>query len=1068
MHERMMTIVLFFVLGTITGTAYAVTVQELRCEYLKAPLGIDVVKPRLSWIIVSDRRGQKQTAYQLLVASSAELLARDMGDLWDSGRVASDRSIHVEYGGKPLTSRMCCHWKVRVWDENGHPSDWSRPAPWTMGLLVPEDWKSQWIGLDREDPSMSAFLKSLPIRQAKWIWSRESENPLQSAPVGKRFFRRLIELPRDRHITQARIQIAADNEFTLWINGHETGQGDDHKVPNTFDVGKVLKSGINVLAVEAANAHNRPNPAGLIASLVVDFDTGEPLQVSTDAEWRASHAPVEKWRTPAFDDRDWEKVMVLGDYGIAPWGRVGGKYKLPARYLRKEFHVDKQVKRATAYVCGLGFFDLFLNGEKVGDHVMDPAFTYFSKRVMYVTFDVTRQLKSNVNTLGVILGNGRFYGQLSWVHTFGYPKLLLQLDIEYSDGTRQLVISDDKWRITDRGPIIANNEFVGEEYDARLEMDGWATAHFNDKAWEDARLVDAPGGILQAQMIEPIRVTQVLKPVSITCLKPGVQIVDFGQSFYGSARLKTKGPAGTEVRMRMAYALRPDGSLKTEDNRTARATDVYTLRGRGEETWAPRFKGQGFRRISLSGFPGTPTANDLEGLVTHTDMKPVGKFACSNALINRIHGNIRWGQRMYIRSMPLDPDRDERQGWLGDPAKNVESIAYNFNAAAIYTKWLGDIRFDQRDDGSLSDVSPALYAYYSGDIVWPSVITIMPEWAYNFYGDRRIVEENYACAKKWMTAMTRAYVCTYGDWCDVASARNQAEERGTTSPAIIGAAYYYHNCRLMARMAHLLGKNDDERYFADLAASRAAAFHRQFFNPKDYLCESKTQCAAVLSLNFGLVPEEHQTGVVKWLVDDILDANHGHLTVGLVGMQWYMQTLTGIGRPDVAYTVAGQTSFPSWGYMIAKDATTIWERWDYDQRDSEMNSEALLMLAGNLNAWFYQTLAGINYDREGPGFKKAIIKPAIVGDLTWVKAHYDSIHGRIVSNWKHKNGKLTMEVTIPANTTAKVYVPTKDAASVTESAKPIAQAEGVKFLRTENNYAVYQIGSGTYQFESSL
>ena len=1068
MHERVMTIVLFCVLGTITGAASAATIQELRCEYLKNPLGIDVVKPRLSWIIVSDRRGRMQTAYQLLVASSPELLARDTGDLWDSGRVASDRSIHVEYGGKPLASRMRCHWKARIWDENGHPSDWSRPALWTMGLLGPEDWKAQWIGLDREDASMIAFLESLAIRQAKWIWSQEDGNPRQSAPVGKRFFRRLIELPQDRRITRARVQIAADNEFSLWINGHKTGHGDDHKVPNTFDVGEILQPGVNVLAIEAANRGDQPNSAGLIASLVVDFDTGEPLRVNTDGEWRASHTPVEKWRTPAFDDRDWEQALELGGYGSQPWGQIGRSYRLPARYLRKQFQTDKQVKRATAYVCGLGFFDLLLNGEKVGDHVMDPALTYFSKRVLYVTFDVTRHLKSSVNTLGVILGNGRCYGQLSWVPTFGYPKLLLQLDIEYADGTRQLVISDNKWRITDHGPIRANNEFIGEEYDARLEMDDWATAHFNDKEWEDASLVDAPGGILKAQMIEPIRVTQVLKPTGISRLKPGVQIVDFGQSFYGSARLKTEGPAGTEVRMRMAYALRPDGSLKTEDNRSARATDVYTLRGRGKETWAPRFKGQGFRRISLSGFPGTPTANDIEGLVTHSDMRPVGAFACSNPVINRIHSNIRWGQRMYIRGLPLDPDRDERQGWLGDPAKNVESIVYNFDAAAIYTKWLGDIRLDQRDDGSLPDVSPALYAYYSGDIVWPSVMTIMPEWAYYFYGDRRIVEQNYACAKKWMAAMTREYVCTYGDWCDVASAKNQAKDRGTTSYALIGSAYFYHNCQLMARLAHLLGKHDDERHFADLAASRAADFGRQFFNQKDYLCESKTQCAAVLSLYFGLVPKEHQAGVVEWLIDDILDANHGHLTVGLVGLQWYMQALTDIGRPDVAYTVAAQTSFPSWGYMSSKDATTIWERWDYDRRDSEMNSEALLMLAGNLNAWFYQTLAGINYDREGPGFKKIVIKPAIVGDLTWVKAHFDSIHGRIVSNWKSKNGNLTMEVTIPANTTAKVYVPTKDVASVTESAKPIDQAEGVEYLRTENNCAVFQIGSGTYQFESSL
>jgi len=896
--------------GARTLAGGAMTVGKLRCEYLVEPVGIDVVEPRLSWVLSSNERGQVQTAYRVRVATSPDQLRMGRADLWDSGKVRTDQSVHVVYRGKPLHSQMRCFWSVRVWDGQDRPTAWSKSALWTMGLLEPSDWRARWIGLD----------------------------------------------------------------------------GGDEQKPDS--------------------EHTR----------------------------------------------------------------------LPARMLRKEFRIDKAVRRATVYVSGLGFFELYLNGRRVGDHVMDPGLTMYTRRAFYVTHEVAERLNLGVNAIGVILGNGRYFAPRkaepwSSTHQFGYPKLRLQMHIEYADGSIAEVRSDQTWRLTTNGPIRANNEYDGEYYDARMEMDDWAKPAFRDDAWQPARRVEPPGGVLEAQMIEPMRVTQTIRPVAITNPKPGVYLVDMGQVFYGTVRLKVTGPAGTRVQMRSAYNLTPAGLLKMADNRSALSTDVYILKGEGVETWQPRFRGQGFRFVEVTGFPDAPTVDDFEGRVIHTDMKPVGSFVCSNRLINQIHSNIRWGQRMYRRSVPMDPDRDERLGWLGDPAKDSASDACNFNVAPLYAKWLADVRLDQRPSGEFPDVSPNYYPVYTADVVWPSVMTIIPEWYHDFYGDRRILGDNYDSVKRWMHFLRRHLKpdftvdhCRYGDWCDAYSMDGQGPLQGKTCRPLISTAYYYNNCRIMSRMAQLLGKPDDETRFAELAGKIKTGFNKRFFNPAQCEYESDTQCAYVLALKFGLVPDKYRAGVIANLVNDIMVKRDGHLSVGLVGMQWLMQTLSEMGHPEVAYTIATQTSRPSWGYMIANGATAIWERWDTNTQSPGMNSEALLMLAGNLDAWFYETLAGINRDAERPGFKHVVLRPNPVGDLRFVKARYDSMYGRIASEWTSEEGRFTWNVVVPANTTATVYIPAASGDRITEGDRPASDAEGVTFVRTEEGAAVYRIGSGHYAF----
>jgi alpha-L-rhamnosidase len=1038
---------------------HAADLANLRCEYLADPLGIDVTQPRLSWVMESARRGERQTAYQILVASSPKLLGNDQGDCWDSGKVASDQSIQVEYQGKPLASRMRCYWKVRVWDKDGNASAWSPPALWTMGLLQPADWKAKWIGLDDS-------AKSSALAGAQWIWFPEG-NPAASAPPGVRYFRRAFSLPPGRKPVAATCNATADNAFELVINGRKAAQGDNFENVVMSDVTAFLQADNNVLTISATNTGTAPNPAGLIVKLHIQFEKGEPLDLVTDGQWESST-----------DQNQWTPAKALGVYGIGPWGQGSeeSSRRLPARYLRREFAVEKKVVRATAYVCGIGFFDLFLNGKKVFDDMMDPALSDYTKADYYVTFDVTQQLRRGANAIGVVLGNGRFFAPRlrspAPTQTFGYPKLLLQLEIEYADGTKATVVSDEHWRLTTDGPIRANNEYDGEEYDARLEMPGWDRPGYDDAKWEPAQLVASPGGALKSQMIEPMRITRIIHPVGITSPSPGVYILDMGQNFYGTVRLKAKGPRGTQVRLVSAYSLKPDGMLKTADNRSARCTDVYTFKGQGTEVWNPEFKGQGFRRVQVTGFPGTPTVDNFEGLVIHTDAEPVGDFQCSNDLINRIHQAMRRGIRMYLRSAPLDPDRDERQPWTGDPAKDAESEAFNWNVAPFYAKWMDDVERSQRADGSLPDV--AMYWTWGAGVEWPSVFTIIPDWFIDFYGDRRVAAAHYAAMKKWVLEMKRRYQqpdgtlpeTSYGDWCDAFTMDGKISDKGLTPRNLVSTAYQYNNCRIMQRVAKFTGQADDERTFTAMADQLKTAFNQKFLDSKTHAYQGGTQCGYVLALAFGLVPETQRDAVIANLIDDIMVKHNGHLTVGLIGMQWLMQTLADIGRPDVAWTIATQTTRPSWGYMIAKGATTIWERWDCDTRDPGMNSEALLIQAGNLDAWFYQTLAGINYDRQQPGFKHIVIKPTLAGDLTWVKAHFDSPFGRIGSNWKREHNTLTLEVTIPANTTATVYVPTKDAASVTESGKPAAQAEGIKFLRMENNAAVYAVGSGIYRFQS--
>jgi alpha-L-rhamnosidase len=1045
---------------------------KLQCEYRLNPAGIDVGQPRLTWQVQSAERDQGQTAYQILVASSQELL--DSGDLWDSGKIASDETVDIVYSGKPLASGEPCFWKVKVWDKNGRASAWSAPAAWSMGLLNQNDWRGKWIGWDRGE-------KTNDFGRAQWIWFPEG-NPADRAPVAARYFRRLFELPSNEAASAADIEITADDQFVLFVNGREAGKGDGWGSPQKIAVGAFLQPGKNVLAVEARNVGTSPNPAGLVAQLKVEFAHGAPFMLLTDGNWKSATNAETGWQALAFDDTAWVMAKPLGEYGTQPWGIIGSNdRRLAARYLRREFAVAKKVRRATAYICGLGLSELYVNGHKIGDDVLSPALSEYDKRAFYVSYDVTGQLKRGDNAIGVILGNGRFFAPSSpsGMRSFGYPKLQLQMNVEYTDGTTAQIVSDEHWKLTTNGPIRFDNEYDGEEYDARMEMPGWSEPKFDDSKWQPVQVV-APGApMLSAQIGEPIRVTATFHPIAITNPKPGMYVFDMGQNIAGWCRLEVSGPTGTAVKLRHGETLNPDGTIYTANLRTAKAEDIYTLKGKGVETYEPRFTYHGFRYVEVTGFPGKPELGAIEGRVVHDALPEAGEFATSNPLLNQIYHNIYWTTRDNYRSMPTDLPRDERQGWMGDRQEVSQGETYLFNIAPLYAQWLADMQDAQRSDGSISDVSPAYWPLYQDGTVWASTYLIVPQMLYQQYGDLGILQQHYDSMKKWTDHMTTFLENdimprnTYGDWCFPPRSAaemtviNSRDPKLTTDGTLMSTAIFYHDLGLLAASARLLGKTEDAEHFEALAARLKVAFNRRFYHSELGYYDNGTQTSCVLPLAFGMVPAEYEKSVFDHLVQKITVESGNHLGTGLIGGHYLMRVLSDNGRPDLAFTIATQTTYPSWGYMISKGATTIWELWNGDTADSGMNSRNIVMLIGDLNIWLHEYLGGIRPVADAPGFKQIIIKPEVVGGLTWVKDGYDSVRGRIQSEWHQSAGQFDLRVAIPANTTATVYLPAKDIASVTESGRGLSKSQGVKSAKMVGDRAVLEIGSGDYHFAAS-
>jgi len=1132
----------------------AVTVGDLRCEYRVNPLGIDVEKPRLSWILTSAQRGEMQKAFQVLVASTPEVLAQDRGDLWDGGKVPSNQSVNVEYAGTALTTGQQCFWKVRVWDKNDQASAWSTPASWSMGMLKDGDWQAKWIGYDAAYAQLAANRDTqlLSTQGLRWVHLAAAK---AKAGVFSMYLRKMVDLPADRPVRRATVVLYADNECRVRVNGQEVGTAVRWESTAHIDVTKALAAGPNVLALTAQNSDYLP--ATVVGKVVVQFADGADLQVPFDGTAKVSAEAADGWDKPGFDDQAWTSAETSDG---TPWGTPGlhDNPRLPAPYLRKDFSVgaEKPIKRATVYVTALGAYELHLNGHRVGQDVLAPGWTEFRKRVHYQTYDVTGQVAAGKNVLGALLGDGWYASTLAFTgkrnYYGGHPRLLVQLVVEAADGTTQTVVSDGTWKAA-YGPIDYAELLVGCSFDARRKMPGWDAAGFDDQAWvpvveglggaagsadvtallaaaiKDGHLTlpvenDALGGDpakdvvkalhvqyrldgkeetkvvaekqslnlaagagqkleivhatygpaqavaaaplqVQASVVEPARPIEEIPAVKITEPKPGQYTFDLGQNMVGWVRLKVRGTAGQRISLRHGEMLNPDHTLYTTNLRGANSTDTFVLSGQGEEVFEPYFTFHGFRYVEIRGLTQKPALDAVTGIVVHTPLRRTGQFECSSTLVNQLYHNIIWGQKGNYMEVPTDcPQRDERAGWTGDTQFFIPTAAYNFDIAPFFTRWLTTICEDsQHADGSVAHVSPDL-GLGSGSTAWGDAALICTYNIFRTYGDTRVVAAHFPALDRlmgWYTARSVNFVPKtngFGDWLNLG---------GSASADVMDTAYYAYMAGLMAEMAQAIGRTDDAQRYDKLHDDVKAAFAK-FFGPDGALKDS-SQTGYALAFSMNLVPDDLRQKAAGKYAEEIKRFDW-HLATGFIGTPRLLPGLHAAGQDATAYRLLLQETYPSWLFQVKLGATTMWERWDGWTPDRGFQSIGMNSFNhyafGAVGEFLYSAVGGIS--PAIPGYGKIRIAPIPGSGLTWANTSFDCPYGKIVSNWKHDGDKLTMDVTVPANTAATIHVPAANAAAVREGDGPAAQAAGVKALGLQDGAAVFEVGAGTYHFASEM
>ncbi len=1038
--------------------ASPIRVTGLRCEYAVNPIGLDETAPRLSWILESSVRNQGQTAYQIRAASSVEKLRAGQADMWDSGRVGSGQSIQVVYAGKTLSSRMRCHWQVRVWDRDGEPSEYSAPAYWEMGLLEPRDWQARWIGHGPIGADADGW------RSARWIWYPEG-NPAAEAPRAERHFRRGFVLPAQARIRQATLRMSADDQFEVFLNGQaagrSSGQKDAWRALTVLDVTRHLRPGSNLLAVAVTN---QGSAAGLLARLTVDLESGDAVTLATEGSWRAANRRAEGWELAGFDDRSWPAAQEVAAAGEGPWKALELTSMGPAPFLRRTFRVRPDIQQARLYATALGVYECYLNGKRVGEDVFNPGWTDYHRRVQYHTYDVTSLLAPGDNAIGVILGDGWYAGYvgLGGRNRYGQsPVAAAQLEVLYADGSRESVSTDGSWKAAE-GPIRQSDMLMGEIYDARLEMPGWDRAGFDDAGWKP--VIEREIAVSRVAAVdEPARKTEELETREVTEPGRGVFVFDLGQNMVGWARLKGRAPAGTTVTLRFAEMLNPDGTIYTTNLRGARCTDQYVFKGGGEEVYEPRFTFHGFRYVEMTGYPGRPEAEAITGVVVHSDTPAAGTFACSHAGLNQLQSNIRWGQRGNFLSVPTDcPQRDERLGWMGDAQIFIRTATFNMDVARFFTKWCQDVEDAQRPDGAFTDVSPAVAAG-AGTAAWGDAGVICPWTVYRVYGDTRILERRFESGARWIEYMRKNSrellrpAQGYGDWLSL-----QAD----TPKDLLATAYFAGSTRVMSSMARVLGREEDARKYASLYDEIRRAFIRAYWGADGRL-KGDTQTAYVLALYFGLLSEDRTETAVRRLVGDI-EARGGHLSTGFVGTGHLMPVLAAAGQWDAAYRLLTTETYPSWLFSVNQGATTIWERWDgwtpdRGFQDPGMNSFNHYSF-GAVGAWMYEVVGGIGLDPSAPAFKHFLVRPRPGGGLTWARAEFISMHGKIVSDWKIEGGRFHLRVVVPANTMATIFVPSLEIDAIREENRPVAESGDLQYLGSVEGASAFLAGSGEYRF----
>lgn len=812
-------------------------------------------------------------------------------------------------------------------------------------------------------------------------------------------------------------------------------------------------------------------------SHLIPYD-GEQLASRGKYYWRVkvatnhdegSWSDTNDWSMALLLDSDWQAKWIGDDSMSNPNETAEGDTRLAARYLRKPFESKQKVKRAMLYISGLGSYEAYINGKKISDDVLSPTPSWYPEKVYYNVYDVTSFIKNKANLLGVVLGNGRYFGMRGKENEmFGLPRLLGQLEIEYTDGTKEIVATDETWKVTSQGPIIANNEFDGEEYDARLELTGWGELKYDDSNWKNADLMDAPLGKLVAQPNPNIQVQEEVTPIKLTKLNDGKFILDMGQNMVGWLKVnKLKGKKDSLVTFRFAEIINADSTLYLANMRRARVTDIYTPAKDGDFNWEPSFTYHGFRFVEISGLDYEPKLSDFTGKVVYDKMETTGQFETSNKIINQVFKNAYWGIRGNYRGMPTDcPQRDERQGWLGDRATGCFGESFVFDNAALYSKWVQDIEDSQSPEGSISVVSPRYWTLYNDDVTWPAAYFYAMKMLYKQFGDTSPIKKHYASMKRYLERIQEVsmidYIITkdtYGDWCMPPERQeliHSQDPSRKTAKAVLSSTMYYSLLNLMSEFAVIADHKEDIAGFDELAAKIKEAYNNQYFDTETARYDNNTVTANMLSLQLGLVPEGYEQKVFDNIVEKTEVDFGGHVSTGVLGIQQLMRGLTEHGNLDLAYKIATNETYPSWGYMVKKGATTIWELWNGDTADPAMNSGNHVMLLGDLIIWYYEDLAGIKNAPKSVAFKQLLMEPKFPDGLTHVNASYKSVYGEIKSEWKKQDGTLIWNITIPANTSAIVKLP-KEMNIVTPTQK------GVRNVNETATDIEFELGSGSYE-----
>ena len=847
-----------------------------------------------------------------------------------------------------------------------------------------------------------------------------------------------------------------------------------------------------IVASTAENAQNNIGDlwdSGVTASdqmLYIPY-AGKALQSRDKAYWKVIttvkngkgkakvESEVQSFEISLLNQDDWHAQWIGHEFEDDV---LVGHTRLAARYLRKDFALNGEVDDARLYVSGMGVYSAYLNGTEIApEELLKPTLSWYSKRAYFNTYDVTEMLNSGDNAIGIILEGGRYttirydVKNPNWDGTenafgFGTPRLLLQLEVTFKDGQKETIVSDETWKITNRGPIRTANEYDGETYDENFELGDWNQPNYDDSAWIQAELVDAPEGELSAQPNPNIKVQEVLKPVTFF-QKGDKWFLDMGQNMVGVLDMKVRGQqAGDMITLRFAELLTPDSMLYTVNLRGAECTDRYIVTNNStlstdsklstlnsELHWHPMFVYHGFRYVEISGFREQPNLDDFEGLVFYDEMPVTGSFETSNEIINAVYHNAFWGIRGNYRSMPTDcPQRDERMGWTGDRATGNYGESYIFDNHQLYAKWLSDAEDCQWDNGSLPNVIPPYWRGYTDNMTWVGAVVTVADMLYTRFGDLEPVSQHYDALKKWIMHMKNDYMRaglmprdTYGDWCmppESLELIHSKDPKRITESTVLSTPFYCYLCGKLAKFAKALGLDDDAAFFQQEITTTTVAFNDKYFNRVTGVYANNTVTANILPLWFGMVPKGLEDRVMNSIVDKTMNECDGHVSTGVVGIQQLMRCLTEYGHADLALKIASNDTYPSWGYMVRNGATTIWELWNGNTADPAMNSGNHVMLLGDLILWEYEYLGGIR--AMEPGYSKIQLKPYPIEGLDFVNCAYNSVSGHIESSWKREGNHFEWDFVIPANTTAEVCLP------------------------TANGYEVKTYGSGSYHLSSEL